>query len=277
MIAPTAHIGASAIEREATTVESPDMSYERELAVVTALCVEADAIALEHHRVGVQTETKADGTPVTIADRAIETLVREGLARAFPADEILGEEQGSTGSGARRWIIDPIDGTKNYARGIPVFASLIALEDEDRLALGMVSAPALMTRWWATAGGGAFCNGAPMRVSDRATVEGSDIITGGVDWARERTDQLLALFASGRRHRGFGDFWGHMLVAQGSAEVMVEFAPLALWDIAAPKIIVEEAGGRVSDLSGDGSLKAGPVVTTNGVVHDEVLQLLARA
>jgi histidinol-phosphatase len=250
------------------------MAYERELEVVHNLVEQTDAIAMKHFAIGVATETKADGTPVTIADRAIEEALRAGLGRAFPTDGILGEELGATGEGVRRWIVDPIDGTKNYARGVPVFATLIALEDGGRLVAAMVSAPALGTRWWASAGGGAFCDGSAIQVSGVASLKDADVITGGIDWARERTDALLALVAAARRQRGFGDFWGHMLVAQGSADVMVELAPLALWDIAAPKMIVEEAGGRMTGLDGDAALKPGPVITSNGALHDQARALL---
>ncbi len=249
------------------------MAYERELAVVTSLVAETDEISMHHLSIGIDTEMKADGTPVTIADRAVEQVLRDGLARAFPEDAILGEEQGSSGEGTRRWILDPIDGTKNYARGVPVFATLIALEDAGQLVLGMVSAPALRTRWWATVGDGAFRDGTSIGVSARESLAEADVISGGLDWARDNAG-VMKLFSAAKRQRGFGDFWGHMLVAQGSAEVMVEFAPLALWDIAAPRLIVEEAGGRVTDLTGDPALKPGPVLTTNGIVHDEVLAIL---
>lgn len=231
---------------------------------------------MQHFALSVATEQKADGTPVTIADRAIEALLRERIEREFPGDAIVGEEQGSTGSSTRRWIIDPIDGTKNYARGIPVFATLIALEQDGELVLGMVSAPALGTRWWATRGEGAFCNGAPIRVSTNSSLAAADLCTGGTDWALQ-TDQahaLLAVEAKVRRVRGFGDFWGHMLVAQGSMEIMIEFAPLAEWDIAAPRAIVEIAGGRVTSRDGAPAPRGGDVVATNGALHDEVLALL---
>ena len=185
---------------------------------------------------------------------------------------IVGEEQGSSGEGARRWIVDPIDGTKNYARGIPVFATLVALEEDGELVLGMVSAPALGSRWWGTKGEGAFRDGAPIHVSDVRAVKDSDLCTGGTDWAEGR---LRALESSVRRVRGFGDFWGHMMVAQGSMEIMVEFAPLQPWDVAAPRAVVEMAGGTMTSLDGSERPRDGAVVTTNGLVHDEVLGVLA--
>jgi len=250
------------------------MGYQPELEVALALCEQTDAIAMEHFAVDIATETKADGTPVTVADRAVETAIRAALSAAFPTDAIIGEEFGSEGESSRRWIVDPIDGTRNYARGVPVFATLIALEQDGRLVLGVVSAPALRTRWWATAGDGAYHDGVSMQVSDRATLASSDVITGGVRWAQDRTHGLIKVLRTADRSRGFGDFWGHMLVAQGSAEAMIEFAPLALWDIAAPKMIVTEAGGRVTTLDGDDALQVGPALTSNGVIHAEVLAAL---
>jgi histidinol-phosphatase len=250
--------------------------FERELSAAQSWASEADAIAMRHFAPSVATETKADGTPVTVADRAVEALLRERIEAEFPGDAITGEETGASGASTRRWILDPIDGTKNYARGIPVFATLIALEQDGELVLGMVSAPALRTRWWAARGAGAFRDGAPIRVSGVSSVSDADMCTGGTDWARERDQEqaLRALERSVRRMRGFGDFWGHMLVAQGSMEIMVEFAPLAEWDIAAPRAIVEEAGGRVTSLAGARAPREGSVLTTNGPIHDDVLALL---
>jgi histidinol-phosphatase len=251
------------------------MGYERELDAVQRWVDEADRVALDHFRVGVPVELKDDATPVTEADRAIEDALRRAIEAEFPGDAILGEEQGASGSGGRRWIVDPIDGTKNYVRGIPVFATLIALEDDGALALGMVSAPALQARWWATRGGGAFGNGECIRVSEVADVADADVISGGVNWGSARDTQgLLALCARARRQRGFGDFWGHMLVAQGSAEIMVELAPLEAWDLAAPRAIVEEAGGRVTGLDGKSEALSGACISTNGFVHDQVAALL---
>ena len=251
------------------------MPYERELAAARRWVEETDRIALASFRIGVPTDTKADGTPVTAGDRAVEAFLRRALAAEFPADGVLGEEEGQAGSGTRRWIIDPIDGTKNYARGVPVFATLIGLEEAGRMVLGVVSAPALRTRWWATRGGGAFRDGEPIRVSATATLAGADLITGGIDWAARRDGGrgLLAVCTTARRQRGFGDFWGHMLVAQGSAEAMIEYAPLAPWDVAACKAIVEEAGGRMSGIDGADRLE-GDMVSSNGALHDTILRTL---
>lgn len=239
-----------------------------------AWCDDADAIARRHAGLAVATESKADGTPVTIADREIERTVRVAIERARPGEPVLGEEEGGAlpSSGAC-WILDPIDGTKNFARGIPVFATLLARWEDGALTDAIVSAPLLGSRWWATAGV-AFGNGSQIHVSDVSDLEASDVCTGGLDWARRDGRSVDALIGVGRRHRGFGDFWGYMLVAQGSMEAMVEYAPLALWDIAAPRCILEAAGGRVTDLSGAPELKPGPVVATNGAVHDAMIAAL---
>lgn len=252
------------------------MSFERELSAVQRWVAQTDAIAREHFRIDVPYETKADGTPVTEADRAVERALREAIEAEFPGDAILGEEEGLSGEGARRWIIDPIDGTKNFARGVPVFATLIALEVDGALALGMVSAPAFEQRWWATRGGGAFRDGERIRVSTTARIEDADVCTGSFGWGRASggSEKLLALCDRARRQRGFGDWWGHLLVAQGSMDAMVDLAPLQVYDIAAPKLIVEEAGGRVTTLTGDGALQAGAAITTNGALHDAVLDAM---
>ena len=249
------------------------MTWERELALLQRWCDETDAIALEHFRVGAMTEIKPDGTPVTAGDRAVERALRSHLADSFPDDAILGEEEGATGDGARRWIIDPIDATKNYARGIPVFATLIALQQDRQTVVAMVSAPGLGARWWAAKGEGASSSGAPIRVSGVTDLAQADVITGGDDWALGDADAYEALLKGTKRHRAFGDFWGHMLVAQGSAEAMVEFAPLAPWDIAAPALIVTEAGGRCTAMDG-GPPVGGATVSSNGALHDEVLASL---
>jgi len=154
-----------------------------------------------------------------------------------------------------------------------VFATLLALEEDGEPVLGFVSAPALGSRWWAARGEGAHHSGARIARSNVTDLASADLVTGGDDWALVERDRYATLLARARRHRGFGDFWGHMLVAQGSAEVMVEFAPLAPWDIAAPRVIVTEAGGRCTAMDG-GPATGGPTVSSNGHLHDEVLALL---
>jgi histidinol-phosphatase len=250
------------------------MAFEKELALAHRWVDGTDALALEHFKLGTLTQIKEDGTPVTAGDRAVERALRRDLEEHFPDDAVLGEEEGAQGEGPRRWIIDPIDGTKNYARGIPVFATLIALEVDGEPVLGLVSAPALGSRWWAVRGEGAFHSGRSIRVSQISTLADADLITGGDDWAQGNTEAYAGLLERARRQRGFGDFWGHMLVAQGSAEAMIEFAPLARWDIIAPRVIVEEAGGRCTALDG-GPAEGGPTLSTNGMLHDELRAALA--
>lgn len=252
------------------------MDLVRELASALRWVDHTDRIALGHFRVDVPTETKPDGTPVTEADRRIEQALRLAIEAEFPGDAVMGEEDGLTGSGPRRWIIDPIDGTKSYRRGIPAFATLLALERDGVLVLGIASAPALGARWWATRGGGAYRNGDPIRVSGVTDLSAADVASGGVGTLRERgyLDGFLALVARADRHRGFADFWGHMLVAQGSIEVMVD-PVVSLWDVAACKAIVEEAGGRLTTVEGaERPAEVGSALSTNGALHDEVRALL---
>ena len=228
-------------------------------------------------------ETKPDLTPVTEADRAVEAMIREVLTRVRPADSILGEEMGQSApavSGAlsaRRWIVDPIDGTKGYARGLPIWATLVALEDDGELVLGVVSAPALTTRWWARRGGGAFRNGDLVRVSNVARVEDAQLAYSSVAAFEEegRGDAFLALARRCWRTRGLGDFWSHVCVADGSVDISAEVGGLAVWDVAPLLVIVEEAGGRLTDLTGARRTDGGNVVATNGLLHDEALSALS--
>lgn len=251
------------------------MAYDAELAAVLGWLDATDPVAMTHFRSGAPPEIKADGTPVTVADRTIEEMIRRAIESGFPGDAILGEEQGAIGEAARRWIIDPIDGTKNYARGVPVFATLVALEVDGVPAVGAASAPALGTRWWAVRGGGAFRNGERIRVSSVDDLAEAHVCSGDVvRYAGDRLEPWLALCRRAARSRGFGDFWGHLLVAEGALEVMVEFPGLSPWDLAAPKIIVEEAGGRLTSLAGEDRIDAGDALTTNGLLHDEVLGVL---
>jgi histidinol-phosphatase len=233
-------------------------------------------------------ETKPDLTPVTEADRAVEEMIRARLADVRPGDAVLGEElgqtgatgaTGATGGAGRRWIVDPIDGTKGYARGIPVWATLLALEVDGEVVAGVVSAPALGSRWWGTAGVGARRDGTPVSVSQVARVEDAHLAYDSVD-AFESVGldgEFLALARRCWRARGFGDFWSHMLVADGSIDVAVEVGGLAVWDLAAVKAVVEAAGGRCTDLRGAARIDTGDVVSTNGLLHDEVVAAFARA
>jgi histidinol-phosphatase len=213
-------------------------------------------------------------TPVTDADRAVEALVAERLASARPKHAIVGEEFGVQGSaGARtRWIVDPIDGTKNYIRGIPVFATLLAVEVDGEMAVGVASAPALGRRWYAARGEGAFADGTRIVVSQVADMAAARLSHSGLEgWeAAGRMAQFIDLAGAVAHTRGFGDFWHHMLVAQGSLEMALE-PEVSLWDLAALKVIVEEAGGRFTDLEGVSTAAGGNVLSSNGLLHDEAL------
>ena len=251
------------------------MAYDAELGAIQGWLDATDLIALEHFRVDVPFETKDDGTPVTEADIEIENELRKAIETKFPGDAVVGEEGGSTGSGSRRWIVDPIDGTKNFRRGVPIFATLVALEEDGAIVAGVVSAPAIHTRWWGSTGSGAFRDGTAIHVSTVSDITNADVCSGGVGSmaAVGLAERFEALCARAARHRAFGDFWGHMLVAQGSMDVMVE-PEVSVWDLAALKIIVEEAGGKMTSLAGEDRLDAGDCLTTNGLLHDEVLRAL---
>jgi histidinol-phosphatase len=241
---------------------SPDLELALALADV------ADAIALPKFRSSLAVEVKADLTPVTEADRAIEAALRGELAADRPGDAVLGEEEGASAGGERRWIIDPIDGTRNYSRGIPVWATLIALEERGTVRLGLVSAPALGRRWWAERGSGAFASGDPIRVSSVDRMEDA-VLTFAIE------DGVPDLARRAWHARGFGDFWAHMLVAEGSVDGAVDAVGVSEWDVAAVQVIVEEAGGRFSDLTGVSRIDSGTAICSNGLLHDELLAALA--
>ena len=251
-------------------------NLDADLELAHALADTADAITTARFRArDLAFSTKPDRTPVTEADHAVETAVRDTLATARPNDGVVGEEFGVTGEGARRWIIDPIDGTKSYLRGSPPWATLLALEEAGELVLGVVSAPMLGRRWWAARGGGGFVNGDSIAVSDVAELEDAllchaDVLSYEVFGAGPEFDELTRRVWD---RRGFGDFWGHMLVAEGIADVMFE-PVLNVWDVAAVIPIVEEAGGRVTDRRGDVRADGGNAVTTNGRLHDAVLAIV---
>jgi histidinol-phosphatase len=237
-----------------------------DLALALALADAADAISLGRFRASdLLVETKPDQTPVTEADRAVEEAIRERLAAEHPDDGILGEEFGITGDAGRRWIVDPIDGTRNYSRGIPVWATLIALEEDGVLQLGVVSAPALGRRWWAERGSGAFANGDRIQVSRVGRVEDAVLC-----FALDRPPPPVAFRCW--HARGFGDFWAHMLVAEGAADGAIDGVGVKLWDLAAIQPIVEEAGGRFSDAAGVARADGGTAISSNGLLHNALLE-----
>jgi histidinol-phosphatase len=258
-----------------------------DLALAHVLADAADAIAMSRFRaLDLRVESKPDLTPVTDADRAVEESIRSTLSRARPRDAVLGEEFGSSqpaaGPGNRRWIIDPIDGTKNFLRGVPIWATLIALFDGGQPVVGLVSAPALGRRWWAALGRGAYA-GRNSTQATRIQVSGvrqlsdaSFCYSSLYSWeSLGKLDGMLSLMRRSWRSRAYGDFYGYMLLAEGALDMMVE-PELSLWDMAALIPIITEAGGTFTDLTGQPAPGDGSAVATNGPLHSEVLHALSR-
>ena len=256
------------------------------LAFALETCEAADAVARRWFRRDVAVSTKPDRSYVTAADHEIERLIRGRIADRFPAHGVVGEEYGEEeGSGEARWFVDPIDGTANFVRGVPIFGTLLALEIGDELQLGVISMAALDERWWAARGLGAWAirTGAshagedprPIGVSGVSAVEDAHLVHGELDVldGGAATPGFRALVRSAWRTRSFGDCWMYALLAEGAADVVVE-PDLKTWDLAAPAVIVEEAGGRVTDLAGTRSIRNRSVLATNGVLHEEVLARL---
>jgi histidinol-phosphatase len=238
---------------------SPDLELALRLADA------ADAISLARFRSrDLVVETKPDRTPVTEADTEVEHELRAMLGTERRRDAILGEEQGASGKGRRRWILDPIDGTRNYSRGIPVWATLIALEEEGRVVLGVVSAPALHRRWWAERGGGAHAGGDQVHVSAVRRPEEAVL-----SFALEQP--LPGLAARAWHARAYGDFWSHMLVAEGAIDGAIDAIGVSVWDLAAVQVIVEEAGGRFTDFAGEHRIDGRSAISSNGLLHDTLL------
>jgi histidinol-phosphatase len=248
------------------------------LDVALELADIADVITLARFRApDLRVDTKSDHTPVTDADRATEQALRDALQRLRPEQAIVGEEFGGDGQAEWRWILDPIDGTINYANGVPVWATLIALMRGDRAVCGVVSAPALRRRWWAATGPGAFTDsGERIRVSRTPVLEDAYVsVTDPRDFAtRGGEDGFRQVLTRARVVRAFGDFWSHMLVAEGVIDVAIE-AWVNPWDVAAAQVILKEAGGRFSDFDGADRIDSGNVITTNGLLHEELVTLMA--
>ncbi|WP_283138379.1 histidinol-phosphatase [Rhizohabitans arisaemae] len=255
--------------------------YHDDLSLAHVLADAADDITMRRFKaVDLRIDTKPDLTPVSDADRAVEESIRGTLRRARPRDAVVGEEYGRTGHGSRNWIIDPIDGTKNYVRGVPVWATLIALMERDEVVVGLVSAPALGRRWWASRGGGAWSGknvtrATRCRVSGVSKLEDASFSFSSLGGWEEsgRLPQFLDLTRNVWRTRAYGDFWSHMMVAEGSVDISAE-PELSMWDIAALTVIVEEAGGMFTDLSGVPSADGSSLICTNGLLHAEVLKQL---
>ncbi len=253
---------------------NPEWRARFDQAVIAAK--QAAQLALRYFDANVPVEWKQDLTPVTVADREAEALLKKSLLGRFPSDGFLGEESGHTPSSSGfRWIIDPIDGTRSFVRGIPLWATLVGLEHHGEQIAGVAEVPALGHSYRALRGEGAYRNDRRIHVSSVAKLSDAHIYYSSLSWFVKAgfQDVFLNLVTKTQRQRGFGDFYGFVLVAQGSGELMVEHG-VHPWDMAALKVIVEEAGGRYSDWNGNADIHRPDVLVSNGRLHDEVLQLL---
>ena len=251
-------------------------------ALLTEIAEEADAISMRYFRSNaLRVERKPDGTAVTQADRAVEEMARSKVASSGLALDVLGEEMDggdakTAGSGGRaRTIIDPIDGTEEFSRGIPTFGTLMAIEENGEIVAAMVSAPGLHSRWWAYRGEGAYRDGKRLHVSNVDKLSNSMVFTTGTGPSKNAADQskIRRLLDASRNSRSFGGFWQHMLVAEGAIEAALDWTSKP-WDLAPLGIIVEEAGGRSTNARGERTIYTGQLISTNGKIHDEVLKLL---
>jgi histidinol-phosphatase len=253
-------------------------AHTDDLRLAHVMADDSDSLTMSRFTaLDLHVESKPDLSPVTDADRSVEEAIRRTLGRARPRDAILGEEHGSSGWGPRRWIIDPIDGTKNFVRGVPVWATLIGLMVEDEVVVGVVSAPALGRRWWAARGDGAWTGRSIMnshrcQVSDVSALDDASLSYSSFgSWEQVgRLEDLLSLGRRCWRTRAYGDFWSHMMVAEGSVDIAVE-PDLEVYDMAALAVIVEESGGRFTSLAGQPGPHGGDALTTNGKLHDQAL------
>lgn len=253
-------------------------AHTDDLRLAHVLADDADSLTMDRFRsVDLHVSTKPDATLVSDADHSVEQALRRTLGRARPRDAVLGEENGATGWGPRRWVIDPIDGTHSYLRGVPVWATLVALMDGDDVIVGCVSAPALGRRWWASAGDGAWTgksllNARPCRVSDVSEVADASFSYSSLDSWEEigRLEAVTALIRRCWRSRAYGDFWSHVLVAEGAVDIAAEPA-LALHDMAALSVVVTEAGGQFSGLDGRPGPLGRNALSTNGRLHDAAM------
>lgn len=255
--------------------------YTDDLRLAHVLADDADALTMDRFKAAdLHVVDKPDMTPVSDADERTEDALRRTLGRARPRDAVVGEESGHTGWGPRRWVIDPIDGTKNYVRGVPVWATLIGLMVEDDVVAGVVSAPALGRRWWASKGGGAWTgrslsSASACHVSDVNALDGAQLSYSSLlSWDdADRLDGFMALMRRCWRTRAFGDFWSYTLLAEGGVDIAAE-PELALHDMAALAVIISEAGGRFTSLDGTPGPGGNNAVATNGRLHDQVLAFL---
>ncbi|HTZ47205.1 MAG TPA: inositol monophosphatase family protein [Verrucomicrobiae bacterium] len=261
------------------------MSYSQKYRVLLeGIVEEADAIAMRYFRTTeMGTEKKGDGSVVTVADKAVEAMALRKVAESGLEIEVVGEEtskeipQGPARDGRARMIIDPIDGTEEFSRGIPTFGTLIGIEEKGEIVAGMVSAPALSqgTRWWAYRGEGAYRAGKRIHVSQRKKLDDAMFFTTGTGWAKnmDARMRMRRMADAARASRSIGGFWQHMLVAEGAVEAAVDWLSKP-WDLAPLGIIVEEAGGRSTTIEGERTIYKGRFVSTNGILHEQVLRLL---
>ncbi len=246
-------------------------------AVVSAaveIVREAGELTLKHFRsTDLEVIAKGDGTPVTVADQGAERLIRERLGEQFPDDSVLGEEEADHhGTSGRRWVIDPIDGTKAFTHGVPLYTNLLALDDEHGPAVGVINVPGLSETVWAGRGLGCFCNGEQVQVSTTSDLSGGWVTTSGFDpWT---VDLFTRLKGAGVHLRTWGDGYGYVLVATGRVDAMIDPAA-ALWDVAPMPVILSEAGGRFTSTDGDPRPDQGSGLGTNGAIHDALLDLLS--
>jgi histidinol-phosphatase len=259
----------------------PPLSTSAALQAAVAAARTAGGIALRYFSGAFAVTLKADRTPVTEADRAAEEAIVTQLRTAFPDVGFLGEEFGAEGPQGRRWIIDPIDGTRNFVRGIPYWATLIALEEEGEVTVGVVHAPATGDLLWAERGRGAFANGTPLRVSDVDRLEEATLVHSSLGYLRQLDggrywDGFVRLVDRTATQRGFGDYLAYTFVLRGQAELMVE-CDVKPWDLAPFQILFEEAGGRLTDFAGRATIYSGSVLASNGRLHAEARGLLASA
>jgi len=251
-----------------------------ELTLALSLADEADRFTLPRfERADFTLGWKGDRSEVTEADRGAESVLAARVSAERPTHAFLGEEHGLQGDSDSpwRWVVDPIDGTSGFVRGIPVWATLIALTHvDDGVVVGVVSAPALRRRWWAVRGSGAFADGVRARVSDVADIAAAQVsVTFSRGWDElDLTGELVAIAQEARRARGFGDFWQHCLVAEGALDLAIDAIGVAPYDLAAVRIIVEEAGGRFTDRHGVGTHEQPSAISSNGVLHDRVIERL---
>ena len=257
------------------------LDLSRELAFAIELADMADAITLPPYEAReFVVDRKPDRSEVTVADRNSEAALRAAVEAHFPEHGFFGEEAGVSGNLASpwRWIVDPVDGTSNFVRGVPVWATLVSLTHaEHGPVVGVVSAPAMHRRWWAARGGGAFVNGQPMHVSAIDSLSDAQVcVTFSMGWdALGLTGRLVELQQASYRARGFGDFWQHMLVAEGAVEIAVDAIGLQPYDLAAPMVVVEEAGGTFTDRLGKRGFENDSAISSNGLLHREVIARLS--